>query len=271
VTADGTEQTRSAESAAAPSGRVVRVRIKRQEPLEPGQKKPAVRWEEFALPYQPLLNVHSLLMLIQRNPVNAAGKPTSAAVWEYNCLEGVCGSCGMVINGKGRLACTTLVDQLTQPITLEPMGTFPVVRDLVVDRTRLFDSFKKVKAWVPIDGTYPLGPGPKSAPDSQQERYLLSTCIACGICLEVCPNVGAQSPFVGAAAINQVRLFNEHPTGKMHADQRLQALMEEGGIAYCGNAQNCVQACPKGIPLTESIAAVNGQVNRLAWRKLFRK
>jgi succinate dehydrogenase / fumarate reductase iron-sulfur subunit len=65
---------------------------------------------------------------------------------------------------------------------------------------------------------------------------------------------------VGAAIISQVRLFNMHPTGAMHARERLDALMGPGGIEDCDNAQNCVKVCPKGIPLTESIAAVNGQV-----------
>lgn len=73
-----------------------------------------------------------------------------------NCLEEVCGACSMVINGKPRQSCTALIDQLEQPIRLEPMRTFPVVRDLQVDRSRMFDSLKKVKAWIPIDGTYDL-------------------------------------------------------------------------------------------------------------------
>ncbi len=65
--------------------------------------------------------------------------------WEMSCLEEVCGACSMVINGKPRQACTALVDQLEQPITLEPMTTFPVVRDLAVDRSRMFDALRKLK------------------------------------------------------------------------------------------------------------------------------
>jgi succinate dehydrogenase / fumarate reductase iron-sulfur subunit len=69
--------------------------------------------------------------------------------------------------------------------------------------------------------------------------------------------------FVGAAIISQVRLFNMHPTGAMHARERVNALMQPGGIQDCSNAQNCVKACPKDIPLTESIA----EVNRQAWKQ----
>ena len=73
-----------------------------------------------------------------------------------NCLEEVCGACSMVINGRARQSCSAIVDQLEQPIRLEPMSTFPVIRDLQVDRTRMFDNLKRMKAWIPIDGTYDL-------------------------------------------------------------------------------------------------------------------
>ncbi|MEW8987174.1 MAG: succinate dehydrogenase iron-sulfur subunit, partial [Bacillus sp. (in: firmicutes)] len=115
--------------------------------------------EEFELDYRPNMNVISALMEIRRNPVNKHGKQTTPITWDMNCLEEVCGACSMVINGKPRQSCTALIDQLEQPIRLEPMRTFPVVRDLQVDRSRMFDSLKKVKAWIPIDGTYDLGPG----------------------------------------------------------------------------------------------------------------
>nr|WGD57323.1 succinate dehydrogenase iron-sulfur subunit [Bacillus subtilis] len=119
--------------------------------------------EEFEIPYRPNLNVISALMEIRRNPVNVKGEKTTPVTWDMNCLEEVCGACSMVINGKPRQSCTALIDQLEQPIRLKPMKTFPVVRDLQVDRSRMFDSLKKVKAWIPIDGTYDLGPGAENA------------------------------------------------------------------------------------------------------------
>ncbi|GJM73767.1 hypothetical protein HMSSN036_59830 [Paenibacillus macerans] len=117
--------------------------------------------EEFELDYRPNMNVISALMEIQRNPVNQKGEHTAPVCWESNCLEEVCGACSMVINGKPRQACAALIDQLEQPVRIEPMRTFPVVRDLVIDRSRMFNALKRVKAWIPIDGTYDLGPGPR--------------------------------------------------------------------------------------------------------------
>lgn len=214
-------------------------------------------WEKFEIEYRPNMNVISALMEIQRNPINAEGKKTTPVSWEMSCLEEVCGACSMVINGRPRQSCTALVDQLTQPIKLEPMATFPIVRDLVVNRNVMFDSLQKVKAWVPIDGTYALGEGPRMPERKRQWAYELSKCMTCGVCLEACPNVNDKTDFVGPAILSQVRLFNSHPTGAMNKDERLHALMADGGLAECGNSQNCVVACPKGIPLTTSIAALN--------------
>jgi succinate dehydrogenase / fumarate reductase iron-sulfur subunit len=223
--------------------------------------------EEFELPYRPNMNVIGALMEIQRNPVNAKGQKTTPVVWESNCLEEVCGACSMVINGKPRQACTALIDKLEQPVRIAPMTTFPIVRDLIVDRSRMFEALKRVKAWIPIDGTYDLGPGPRMPEVKRQEAYELSRCMTCGVCLEACPNVNEKTSFIGPAAISQVRLFNSHPTGEMNKHERLEALMQDGGIEGCGNSQNCVQSCPKGIPLTTSIAVINKETTKHMFKK----
>jgi len=228
-------------------------------------------FEEFRVPYRKGANVISCLMEIQRNPVNAQGKTTTPVTWDAACLEEVCGSCAMNVNGKVRMACSALVDKLEWPITLEPMRKFPMVRDLAVDRSRMFESLKRVKAWIELDGTYNIGPGPRQSQSEQAQRYVLSTCITCGSCLEACPQITQDNDFIGAAPISQVRLFNLHPTGAMHADDRLHGLMGPGGIQDCGKAQNCVQVCPKEIPLTTSIAAMNRDVTKLVVKDLFFK
>lgn len=225
--------------------------------------------ETFEVPYRDNMNVISCLMEIRRNPVNVKGEKTTAPQWEMNCLEQVCGACSMIINGKPQQACTALVDQLEQPIKLQPMKTFPVVRDLAVDRSRMFDALKKVKAWIPIDGTYDLGPGPRMAESKRQWAYELSKCMTCGVCLEACPNVNDKSDFIGPAPLSQVRLFNSHPTGEMNKAERLETIMGDGGLAHCGNSQNCVESCPKGIPLTTSIAALNRDTALQAFRNFF--
>ena len=83
----------------------------------------------------------------------------------------------MRINGQVRQSCSALVDKLKWPITLEPMSKFPVMRDLSVDRSRMFDALKRVQAWVPVDGYHDLGPGEKILPDHQKIAYELSKCM----------------------------------------------------------------------------------------------
>ena len=226
-------------------------------------------WEEYEIPYKPGQNVVSVLMEVARNPKTRSGKTTSPVVYHRACLEEVCGSCAMRVNGVPRMACTALVVSLEQPIRLEPMSKFPVLRDLAVDRSQMFDALKRVKAWVPIDGTHDLGPGPRMAEAERQQAYEFSKCITCGNCLEVCPQVNDRSNFIGAAAIAQARLFNSHPTGAMIAADRLEALMAEGGVDDCGNAQNCVRICPKSIPLTTAIAEMYRATTLYGLKKLF--
>jgi len=155
--------------------------------------------EKFDIPYRQNMNVISALMEIRRNPVNANGEATTPVYWDMGCLEEVCGACSMKINGKPRQSCTALVDQLEQPIRLEP----------------------------------------------------------------------SKSDFIGPAAISQVRLFNAHPTGAMNKNERLEGLMGEGGLSECGNSQNCVQSCPKGIPLTTSIASMNRETTLHSFKSFF--
>jgi len=240
--------------------KIVTLKIKRQEGPD---AKP--HWEEFHIPYRPYLNIITCLQEIRKNPKTFDGTPTAPVTWESSCLEEVCGICTMVINGKVRQACSALVDKLDQPITLEPMRKFPLVRDLAVDRSSLFESLKRVRGWIPIDGSHALGPGPRISQEEQQENYVLSKCFSCGCCLDVCPQVNERSDFIGAMAISQARLFNDHPLGKANAGERLEALMGPGGIEDCGNAQNCVKACPKEIPLVTSIAEMNRQVTKRMW------
>jgi succinate dehydrogenase / fumarate reductase, iron-sulfur subunit len=245
------------------------IRIRRQD----GPDKPH-RWEEFAVPYRPNMNVISCLQYIAAHPITTGGQETTSPVWDSGCLEEVCGACTMVINGKVQQACSSLVEKLgapQQPITLEPMSKFPLVRDLFVDRQRLFDALKRTKCWVPIDGTYDLGKGPPISDDLQKERYPLSRCISCGCCLEACPQYTPANQFVGAAVISQVRLFNVHPIGAALKGDRLDIMMEEGGIADCSKAGNCVEVCPKDIPNLESIATIGRQTFVHGIKKFFMK
>lgn len=231
-------------------------------------------WEEFTLPLTPFINVIAALMEIQKNPINAKGQKVAPVVWEQGCLEEVCGSCSMLINGKPRQACTALIEKIidetkSNVITLAPFSKFPLVRDLIVDRTIMFDNLKKVHAWIETDGAFDRGPGPKISQDKQEVMYALSKCMTCGCCVEACPQSNSHSKFIGPQIFAQVRFFNTNPTGKAQKGERLRAIMGEGGISDCGNAQNCQQVCPKEVPLLDSIAAMGRDVTLWSVSSLF--
>jgi len=241
----------------------IEIRVRRQD--GPGSE---ASWEEFSLPWKAQHNVISLLMAIQAAPVNAAGQPTRPVVWDCNCLEEVCGACTMIVNGRVRQACTALADELEQPIQLEPMSKFPVLRDLSVDRSRMFEKLKEVHAWVQLDGSHDLGPGPRQSAANQEQTYAFSRCMTCGCCLEACPQYNDNSDFMGASALGQVFLFNLNPIGAVQSEERLETIMGRGGLSDCGNAQNCVAACPKDIPLTKAIASLGRDVTVKSLRDL---
>jgi len=225
------------------------------------------------------MNVISVLQKIAEHATTIDGRRVAPVAWECNCLEEVCGACTMVINGRVRQACSALVARLLAErpgqIELRPMEKFPVVRDLVVDRGRMFETLKMFGGWVPVDCYLDLGPGPRQSQDNQQLAYQYSKCMTCGCCLEACPQYLkielARRPgepedafqararglydraFMGAFALAQIELFNSNPVGRMTSAERLDALVSEGGIEICGNAQNCVRGCPKEVPLTTAI------------------
>src|SRR6476620_9806000 len=152
----------------------IEFRISRREKLGADQYT-----ETFEIPYRRNLNVISALMEIRKNPVTKDGKQTTPPVWDMSCLEQVCGICTMVIDGRVRQSCSALVDDLLlasggNTITLEPMSKFPNVRDLQVDRSRMFEYLKRTNAWIELDGTHDLGPGPAISNETAQERYAYS-------------------------------------------------------------------------------------------------
>lgn len=214
-----------------------RLRIRRQD--GPGQ---APRWEVREIHHEEGHTVLSALM--ERN------SEVPPVALEASCLEEACGSCAMLINGRARLACGTLLEGLADKdglVTVEPLSKFPVVRDLVVDRGRVRADLLHMDATL---GETRIG-------DSSRVQEL-AACVACGACLEACPNYGASEargvPFIGAVVLHESRLANLLGVDKADRAVRLEALMGNGGIADCGNVQNCVNACPKDIPLAESIA-----------------
>ena len=171
-----------------------------------------------------------------------------------SCGHGVCGSDAMLINGVNRLACKVLVKNLRQPIVVEPMRGFRVLKDLIVDMEPFFAKYRAVKPYLINDEAAPATERLQS-PDDRERFDDTTKCILCGACTTSCPSFWANSEYVGPAAIVQAHrfLFDSRDRG---ADERLPALNEGSGVWRCRTIFNCVQACPREIDVTRAIGEV---------------
>ena len=167
--------------------------------------------------------------------------------FRYACRVGMCGSCAMVVNGRPAMGCTSLVDKLAQPITLEPLAKFPVVRDLVVDRSAL-DRLVQAGGYVSVRTGSAADAGALPVARDAAERALdAAVCIGCGACVAACPN-GAASLFVGAKLTHLAAL----PQGQPERGRRTRALVaaaDHEGFGGCTLHGECQAACPQHIDL----------------------
>jgi len=178
----------------------------------------------------------------------------------YSCRQATCGSCGMVINGKPRLACFTKITELNSDVvTVEPMQNFPIIRDLAVKFDRLFENHKKIKPFLVREDeeitkqTKEL----KQSPEEVEQYIQFANCIKCGLCNSACPTMATDSSFVGPQALAQAYRYvaDNRDKGK---DDRLKIIDESHGIWRCHFAGSCSQVCPKGVDPAMGIQLLRG-------------
>jgi fumarate reductase iron-sulfur subunit len=168
--------------------------------------------------------------------------------FRWSCRMGVCGSCGMMVNGRPKLTCAAfLSDHLPGPIRVEPLNYFPIMRDLIVDITSFLEKLKKVKPWIIRDRVRPLEEGEYRQTPEQLDVYKQFTqCINCMLCYAACPVVGLEPGFVGPAAIALAQRYNLDSRDE-GAKQRLKILSDHAGIWGCTFVGECTVVCPKHV------------------------
>lgn len=192
------------------------------------------------------------------------GNPAEPVQWECSCLQKRCGACAMVINGRPGLACDVRLGSLRpkrgqRRVRLEPLRKFPVVADLVVDRSVLFRNLAEMELWFSREEE---AAGADMGEQASETAYQASRCLQCGCCLEVCPNFVPGEGFFGmAAAVPAARLLAALPEGER---QRLSAHYRERVYEGCGKSLSCVDICPAGIPADELMARSNAAA---VWRR----
>jgi fumarate reductase iron-sulfur subunit len=168
--------------------------------------------------------------------------------FRWSCRMGICGSCGMTINGDPKLGCATfLVDYLPGPVRVEPMRNFPVIRDLVVEIGDFMRKLPTVKPWLVREEHKPLDLGEYLQTPAQMDEYTqFSMCINCMLCYSACPVYGLDPDFVGPAAIALAQRYNLDSRDQ-GARERRDVLNTAEGVWACTFVGECTTACPKGV------------------------
>jgi fumarate reductase iron-sulfur subunit len=168
--------------------------------------------------------------------------------YRWSCRMGICGSCGMTVNGEPKLTCATfLADYRPGPVRVEPLRNFPIIRDLVIEMGDFLRKLSSVKPWIVRDEEKSLDDGEYLQTPQQLDDYRqYSMCINCMLCYAACPIYGLDPKFIGPAAIALAQRYNLDSRDQGSA-QRLDILSEHAGIWGCTFVGECTTVCPKHV------------------------
>ena len=206
-------------------------------------------WQEFNIDKNNELSIAGVLeQLNSRDELrDIEGKSTARIEWECSCLQGMCGACAMVINKRPALACEVFLrDIKTDTITLEPLSKFPVIRDLVVDRSIIEDNLRKAHVYIEEF----KGNNPKV----YDQMYSVGKCLKCGLCLEVCPNYKSGKNFFGTAFAHESFLVASRSKTREEKIRKSYVKHFETG---CSKSLSCSDVCPMNIKTIASIGRMN--------------
>ena len=232
-----------------PQSKSITLRIARINPKHDAER----RFMDFTVPYERWTTVLEAILEVKKQFDH------SVAV-RYSCRQATCGSCGMIINGKPRLACFTKISELDSDIvTVEPMNNFPIIRDLAVRFERLFDSHHKIKPYLMRDDSEITSNEKEflQSPEELEQYIQFANCIKCGLCNSACPTMATDSSFIGPQALAQAYRYvaDSRDKGK---ESRLKIIDESHGIWRCHFAGSCSQVCPKGVDPAMGIQFLRG-------------
>jgi succinate dehydrogenase iron-sulfur subunit len=221
----------------------VTLRIKRFNPEV--DVKPA--FKEYTLDVEPTDRVLDALFRIKWHQ-------DGSLTFRRSCAHGICGSDAMRINGRNRLACKELMLDYGKKITIEPLIGFRVIKDMVVDMTQFFDSYKSIKPYLIADDESEHEER-RQSPEQRARFEDTTKCILCACCTSSCPITWTNEQYVGPAAIVNAHrfIFDSRDQG---GEQRLQILNSKSGVWRCRTIFNCTEVCPRDIHVTQAIEEV---------------
>ena len=186
---------------------------------------------------------------------------------DFVCRAGICGACGMIINGKPKLACKTLTSEFKDAkIALLPLPTFKLIKDLSVDTGSWMKNMSmRVNSWIVANEEYDISKLEKRIePEVADEIFELDRCIECGLCVAGCSTAIMREDFVGAVGLNRVARFSIDPHDSRTDEDFYELIGDDEGIFGCMSLLACEDHCPKDLPLQSKIAYMRRKMVKLA-------
>jgi succinate dehydrogenase / fumarate reductase iron-sulfur subunit len=215
--------------------KTVTFRVRRYDP----EKKEIPKYEEYKVPVQKGMTILDGILYIKEHLDHSLSA-------RYSCRMGICGSCGMIINGKEKLACQTQILELGKDlIKVDPMGNYGIVKDLVPELSKLFNNHQSVKPFIVREEEEPKSEFLQT-PDQREKYAMFTDCILCGLCLSACPTSASDELYLGPQALAQSfrYIVDNRDLG---FEERLNVVDSKHGVWRCHFSGACSEVCPKGV------------------------
>ncbi|NDY95673.1 fumarate reductase iron-sulfur subunit [Wenzhouxiangella limi] len=229
-------------------GRALTIKVLRHNPADPDSQP---QWASFELE-----EYEGMTLFIALNEIRDRFAPDLQ--YDFVCRAGICGSCGMVVNGRPGLACRTLTSTLPAEITLAPLPLFKLIGDLSVDTGEWMRGMsERLETWVHEQTTPDIHAlEERMEPELAEEIYELDRCIECGCCIAACGTARMREDFVGAVGLNKIARFRLDPRDQRTDADFYQVIGDDNGVFGCMSLLGCHDVCPKDLPLQTQIAFI---------------
>ena len=239
--------------------RQLKISVLRFNPQEPGSVPRMQTYE--------LEEADGMTLFIALNEIREKQDPSLQ--FDFVCRAGICGSCGMMINGRPTLACRTLTKNLEPEISLAPLPVFELIADLSVNTGKwMRDMSERLEAWVHLKSQEAdlQRLEEKMEPDLAEKLYELDRCIECGCCIAGCGTMRMREDFVGAAGLNKIARLRLDPRDQRSDEDFYELIGDDNGVFGCMALLACHDVCPKNLPLSTQIAFLRRKMAAVGWK-----
>jgi fumarate reductase iron-sulfur subunit len=245
-------------TATQPKGRLLKISVLRYNPQDNSSQP---RMQTFELEES-----EGMTLFIALNEIRE--QQDSSLQFDFVCRAGICGSCGMLINGRPGLACRTLTKHLDAEITLAPLPVFELIGDLSVNTGKWMRAMsERLETWIHTNQAVDLHAlEERMEPELAEAIYELDRCIECGCCVAACGTARMREDFIGAVGINKIARFQLDPRDQRKDEDFYEVIGDDDGVFGCMSLLGCHDVCPKELPLQTQIAFIRRKMVGMGWK-----